>query len=118
MSTRSPITSIAVASVDRRANLVVTMDGQTLPITNWADEDGVLRHDAARARFCTAGADAYGRFWLVDADRRLARIPGLPKQERAGTRPTRPPLMSPATPDVARDPRPPRHCPTSTGDPA
>lgn len=120
MSARTPITSVSVASVDRRGNVVVTMDGQTLPVTGWADDDGVLGQDASNARFCSAGPDAYGRFWLVDADCRLARIPGLDAdfEDRAGTKPARPPQRSSATPDVARDPRPPRHCPTSTGDPS
>lgn len=109
------LTNVPVASVDREAGIVLTMDGLQLPVTGWADEDGVLRDFAANARFCSAGPDAYGLFWLVNIDRRLARIPlmseaVLPRatpgrEAQAGAKPACTP-NSPPAPHAGDEPAP------------
>lgn len=67
------IDTVAVAAVDRHTGHVLTLDGQTLPVTDWADADGVPT-SAARARHCIAGPDADGRNWLVDVPALTARV--------------------------------------------
>lgn len=62
-----------VARVDRTAASVLTLNGQDLPVTDWADRDGVVGAAAADAPVCSAGPDAYGKHWTVDVDRLVAR---------------------------------------------
>lgn len=70
---KTAIETVAIAAVDRHAGHVLTLDGQTLPVTDWADADGVPIA-AARARHCIAGPDAHGRNWLVDVPALTARV--------------------------------------------
>ena len=65
------MTMVAAVIADPPA-IVLTMDGQALPVTGWADDDGVCVEPEA-ARFCTAGPDTRARYWLVDI-RRLERV--------------------------------------------
>lgn len=51
--------------------IAVTMCGQALPVTAFADADGVVC-PAEEARFCTAGPDSAGALWLIDV-RQLRR---------------------------------------------
>ena len=62
--------AVPVASIDRAAGVVVTMDGQQLEVVDWADEQGELTDSLVDARFCLTGPDAYGYAWTVDIHRR------------------------------------------------
>lgn len=68
------IENVAVAAVDRAAAHVLTLDGQTLPVSDWADVDGQPMEEPRGARFCVAGPDAHGRSWLVDVARLTAKV--------------------------------------------
>lgn len=58
-----------VANIDHTdPPVIVAMDGQVLPVTAWADRDGVVVA-RADADVCTAGPDAAGSLWLVDVRR-------------------------------------------------
>lgn len=74
--------AVAVAAVDRAAAIVCTLDGQSLPVTDWCDADGVVGADPAIAPFCSAGPDAYGHGWIVDLRRLTARVARLAKVAR------------------------------------
>lgn len=61
-----------VAGVDVEAAEVVTMLGETLPITDWADVHGELCAPAD-ARYCVAGPDLHGRALTIDIPRLSVR---------------------------------------------
>lgn len=76
------LVNVPIAAIDRAAGVVLTMDGQHLPITGWADAhgellasgDGELAAPPADAPFFAAGPDAYGKHWTVDVRGQVMRV--------------------------------------------
>ncbi len=57
---------IEAACADRATRMVITEDGQTLPITNMFDADGDECDDVDDAVTCVAGSDKDGLWLSID----------------------------------------------------
>ena len=57
---------IEAACADRATRMVITEDGQTLPITNMFDADGDECDDVDDAVTCVAGPDKDGLWLSID----------------------------------------------------